>query len=82
MLFNVINTWFNNNLLNLNFSKTHYLEFRSIKHHNVNMQIQHNHNYVSNKSETTFLGLIVDDTLSWKQHIDQFKKKCLQHATP
>jgi len=71
MLFNDINIWFNNNLLNLNFSKTHYLEFRSIKHYSDNMQIQHNHNYVSNTSETKFLGLIIDDTLSWKQHIDQ-----------
>ena len=74
MLFNVINTSFNKNLLNLNFSKTHYLEFRSIKLNNINMQIEHNHNYVSNKSETTFLGLIVDDTLAWKQLIDQVKK--------
>jgi len=32
MLFIELNTWFNNNLLSLNFSKTHYLEFRSIKH--------------------------------------------------
>jgi len=39
MLFNDKNTWFNNNLLNLNFSKTCYLEFRSIKRYNVNMQI-------------------------------------------
>jgi hypothetical protein len=81
MLFNDINTWFNNNLLNLNFSKTHYLEFGSIKHYNVNMQIQHTHNYISDTSETKFLGLIIDDTLSWKQHIDQLKK-CLQRAMP
>jgi len=30
MLFNDTNTWFKNNLLNLNFSKTHYLRFQSI----------------------------------------------------
>ena len=70
-LFNAINTWFNNNLLNLNFGKSHYLEFRSIKHYNINMQIQHNHNYISNTSETKFLGVIIDDTLPWKQHFDQ-----------
>jgi len=46
MLFNDINTWFNNNLLNLNFSKTHYLEFRSVKHYNFIMHVQHNHNYI------------------------------------
>ena len=74
MLFNVINASFNNNLLNLNFSKTLYLEFSSIKLNNIKLQIEHNRNYVSNKSETTFLGLTVDDTLAWKQHIDQLKK--------
>ena len=63
MLFNNINTWFNNKLLNLNFSKTHYLEFGSIKHCNVNMQIQHNHNHIADTSETKFLGLIIDDTI-------------------
>jgi len=71
MLFNDINIWFNNNLLNLNFSKTHYLEFRSIKHYSDNVQIQHNHNYISNTSETKYLVLIIDDTLSWKQHISR-----------
>ena len=25
---------------------------------------------------TKFLGLIIDDTLSWKQHIDQVVKMC------
>jgi hypothetical protein len=36
---------------------------------------QHNNNYISDTSETKFLGLIIDDTLSWKQHIDQLIKK-------
>jgi hypothetical protein len=70
-LFNDINTWFNNDSLNLNFSRTHYLEFKSMKHYSVNMQIQHNHNYISNMPETKFFGLIIDDTLSWEQHTDQ-----------
>jgi hypothetical protein len=74
-LFTNTNTRFNNNLLNLNFSKTHCLEFSSTKHYRVNMQIQHNHNYITNTSETKFLGLIIDDTLSWKQHIEQLTKK-------
>ena len=40
------NNWFNNNLLNLNFTKTHYLEFRPSKHHTPNLQIHHNHKYM------------------------------------
>jgi hypothetical protein len=27
-------------------------------------------------------GLIIDDTLSWKQHIEYLIKKCLLHAMP
>jgi hypothetical protein len=69
-LFNDINSWSDNNLLTLNFNKTHYLLFRSQKHCRINMQIQHNHNYLSNTSETKFLDLIIEDTLTWKQHIE------------
>ena len=71
MLFNDINTWFKNNVLNLNFRKTHYLEFRSMKHYKINMHIHHNHNYIYSATQTKFLGLTIDDTLSWKHHIDQ-----------
>jgi hypothetical protein len=75
VLFNDINTWFKNNLLNLNFSKTHYLEFRSKTHYKINMQIHHIHNSISSATQTKFLGLIIDDTLSWKLHIDQVIKR-------
>jgi hypothetical protein len=69
-LFNNINSWFDKNVLTLNFNKTHYLLFRSQKECRINMQIQHNHNYLSKTSETKFLGLIIDETLTWKQHIE------------
>jgi hypothetical protein len=75
MLFNDINTRFKNSLLNLNFNKTHYLEFRSKTHYKINMQIHHNHNYISSATQTKFLGLTVDDTLSWKLHIDAVIKR-------
>jgi hypothetical protein len=55
--------------------KTHYLEFKPMKHYGVNMQIQHNHNYTSNTSETKFLGLITDDILSWEQQTNALIKK-------
>ena len=41
----------------------------------VNMQIHHSHNYIPNVTQTNFLGLIIDDTLSWKQHTDQLIKR-------
>ena len=63
------------NLLNLNFTKTHYLEFRPSKHHMPNLQIQHNHKYISNVTQTKFLGLMLDDTLTWSHHTDLVIKK-------
>ena len=70
-----INSWLDNNLLNLNFNKTYFMEFKTKKHHQQNMLIHHNQNYISNASETKFLGLIIDETLSWSQHILQLTKR-------
>ena len=74
-LFKDVNIWFKNNLLNLNFTKTHYLEFRPTKHHLSNLQIQHNHKFMSNVTQTKFLGLMLDDTLTWSHHTDLLIKK-------
>ena len=67
--FQDINTWFNVSRLTLNFSKTHYLEFRTKSYYNVNTQINYGQKCVTNATEIKFLGLIIDDTLSWKQDI-------------
>jgi len=45
-----------------------------MKHYKLNMQIHHNHNYISNATQTKFFGLTIDDALSWKHHIDQVIK--------
>ena len=63
-LFKNINNWLDDNTLNLNFKKTHYLEFRTKKQPNVNVQIEHNQKFITNTFETKFLGLIIDDTLN------------------
>ena len=43
--------------------------------HNVTTQIKFNQEHITNATEIKFLGLTVDDTLSWKQHIEQLVKK-------
>jgi len=70
-----INTWFKVNLLILNFNKTQYLEFRTKNYYNVNTQIKYDQECITNTSEIKFLGLIIDCTLSWKQHIEQVLNK-------
>jgi hypothetical protein len=66
-----INIWFKDILLSWNFNKTQYYEFRTKHYYNVNTEIKYDQKYVTKATMTKFLGLIMDDTLSWKQHIDQ-----------
>jgi hypothetical protein len=69
--FQDINTWFNVSLLTLNFNKAQYLEFRTKNYYNVITQINYDEKIVTTASEIKFLGLNIDDTLSWKQHTEQ-----------
>ena len=41
----------------------------------VNTQIKYDQECITNASEVKFLGLTVDDTLSWKQHTEQVLNK-------
>jgi hypothetical protein len=74
-MFQDINTWFNVNLCTLNLNKTKYLEFRSKNYYIVNKQIKSDQERITNGNEIKFLGLTIDDTLSWKQHIEQVINK-------
>jgi hypothetical protein len=73
--FQDINTWFNANLLTLNYNKTQYVEFRPMNYYNVTTQISHDQTKLTNVTESKCLGLIIDSILSWKQHIEYVIKK-------
>ena len=70
-----INIQFRDNLLSLNFNKTHYLQLKTKHYYNVNTQTKFDLKYITKAAATKFLGLIIDDTLSWKQHTDQVINK-------
>jgi hypothetical protein len=73
--FQDINTWFNVNVLTLNCNKTQHLEFRTKNYYNVNTQINYDEKSIATASEIKFLGLNIEDTLSWKEHIEQVISK-------
>jgi len=73
--FRNIISWFDSNLLILNFNKTHYVEFRTKNYYQFKTNVKYEHKNISNSTETKFLGLIISETLSWKQHIDQIATK-------
>jgi hypothetical protein len=62
-----INTWFKDSLLSLTLNKTHYLKFGTKHYYNVNTEIKFDQKYITKPTMTKFLGLIIDDTLSWKK---------------
>jgi len=47
------------------------MEFRTKNYYQVKTKVKYEHKNISNSTETKFLGLIINETLSWNQHIDQ-----------
>jgi hypothetical protein len=68
--FEKLNVWFNINLLSLNHNKTQYIQFRTTNSPIIQLDISYNNRYILNNTNTRFLGITVDSSLSWKNHID------------
>jgi hypothetical protein len=60
-----LNNLFKQNLLSLNHKKTHFLHFKIKNTNNIDINEP-----VSKVQHIKFLGLMLDDTLSWKSHIN------------
>ena len=73
-IFMDINKWFKTNQLSLNCSKTHCLEFRT-RNFKDNINVCYNNHRISDTTDTKVLGLIIDDTFSWKYHIGRVMSK-------
>ena len=74
-IFREINDRFKVNHLILNYNKIHYLQFSTKNGRNYDLKLNYQGNYVKSSSNTKFWGLIIDDSLSWKAHIDQMMSK-------
>jgi hypothetical protein len=78
MFFKYTNEWFPSNLLSRNFGKTHFMQFLT-KHSSCSvMNINYNNKIILNISATKFLGLITDNILPWKSHMDTIAPKLNQ----
>jgi hypothetical protein len=74
-LFATLNIWFETNLLSVNYSKTRYMHFWTKTNYDINLCISYGINEVNSTHNTKFLGLIIDNTVSWKNHIDNLLSK-------
>ena len=67
--------WFQNNLLSMNYEKTHFLPFLTKQRNRLNIQIIAPDSIIPNMNSTKFLGLTMDSTLSWKGHTCELSVK-------
>jgi hypothetical protein len=74
-IFGDINNWFKINQLVLYYNKTLYLHFKMKNSRDYELKLNCQGNCVKSSSNTKFFGLIIDDSLSWKAHIDQMMSK-------
>ena len=73
--------WLNTNKLSINTSNTKFILFRSSKKkqkHVVTLTI--NNDDIKQVKSTTFLGVVIDECLSWNDHIDSVAKKIVKSA--
>ena len=69
-------TWLNANKLSLNVEKTHYMLFRNKGRIIENtLKVYMNSQEISEVETTKFLGIIIDNRLNWKHHIDSICNK-------
>ena len=73
---NKLSAWFKANKLSLNLKKTNFMLFkpRQKKYH-FPMQISVNEQRIEQVKETVFLGVVLDEHLTWKPHISQVAGK-------
>jgi hypothetical protein len=62
--------WLKANLLTLNFDKTYFIQFLTKNSDAMDMHIDYGNNQIAKAANTKFLGLIMDNMLSWKGHVD------------
>jgi len=74
-IFGDISNWFKVNQLILNYNKIRNLQFNTKNSWHYDFKLNYQDNEVKSSSNTKFLVLIIDDSLSWKAHIDKMMSR-------
>ena len=68
-------TWLQANKLSLNVDKSNFMIFKGNKKDTSNVHIEIGGRSISHVCETKFLGVTIDDKLTWKCHIENISRK-------
>jgi hypothetical protein len=72
------NEWMSVNLLFLNYGKTQFMQFLTTNGSLNEINIEYNNKLISHTCNLKFLGIIIDNTLSWKNHTEMIAPKLNQ----
>lgn len=67
ILLKLMNEWFNSNVLSLNLDKTSCMKFSTKQGHFDKLNITYDNNNLCEHNEVKFLGLMLDNLLTWKK---------------
>jgi hypothetical protein len=70
-----IQEWFNANLISLNWEKTHFMHFTTKNNPFNTFDIVYKDKKLTTVDSIKFLGLTLDNLLSWKKHIEAIVPK-------
>jgi hypothetical protein len=72
-VFSACKDWFKKNLMSLNFTKTHYVNFK-VKNKEI-PDMGEVGNTLTSVNTIKFLGLYIQNDIRWNKHIEQTLKK-------
>jgi len=70
-----LSRWFYNNLLFFNFEKTYFLLLLTSNTNVTKLHLTYDNTQISNIEHSKFLGLIINNRLTWQNHIDLMTPK-------
>ena len=71
----LVGLWFRANLLSVNMKKTHFMLFKGKKVVNLEFEIVLYGRPLKNETSTKFLGIIIDNDLTWSLHLNYIRNK-------
>ena len=74
-----VSIWLNVNKLSINTTKTKFICFKTKKkRHNHRIEISINDQNIEQVNQTTFLGVIIDENVTWHSHLNLIYKKIMK----